>query len=42
MEGSGEIARLLRALAAFAKDLGLAPSTHMAAYNHLLLQLQGI
>ncbi|KAM7323429.1 hypothetical protein ACRRTK_017535 [Alexandromys fortis] len=32
--------QLFRALAALPEDLGLTPSTHMAAHNRLHLQLQ--
>ena len=31
--GTGEMAQKLRALAALAEDLGVIPSTHMAAHN---------
>ena len=37
-----EMAQHLRAFVAFAEDLGLVPSTHMTAHNHLKLQFQGI
>lgn len=36
----GEMAQWLRAVAMLSEDLGLTPSTHMAAHN--LLQFQGI
>lgn len=35
-------AQQLRELAAFAKDLGLVPSSDWMAYNHLSLQFQGV
>jgi hypothetical protein len=40
--GVREMAQWLRALAALAKDLGLVPSTHRVAHNHLILQFQRI
>jgi hypothetical protein len=33
-EESGELAQILRALAALAGNPGLHPSTHMVAHNH--------
>lgn len=33
--GTKEAAQQLSALAALAEDLGTAPSTHVAAHNHL-------
>jgi hypothetical protein len=36
--GAGELAWQLRALAAFAKDTGAVPTTHMVASNFLKLQ----
>jgi hypothetical protein len=33
---------VLKALVALPEGPGLVPSTHMAAHNHLQLQLQGI
>jgi hypothetical protein len=33
--GTGEIAQWLRALGALPEGLGLIPSTHMVAHNHL-------
>lgn len=37
-----QLSNWLRALAAFAETLQLAPSTQMAAHNVQLLQLRGI
>lgn len=38
MNGAGEIAHQLRALAAILENLGLMHSTHMMAFNCLQLQ----
>jgi hypothetical protein len=39
MLGAGEMAQQLRLHTALAKDVGLAFSTHTAAYNHMQLWL---
>lgn len=42
MSGAREMAQQLRVLAAFVRDPGLVPSTHLIVHNRLSLQFQGV